>query len=178
MNEEDVVLFHQAERLANNGQQQAAYELFRTLRDRHPEQIEILFWIVQTTPDIVESRQVFDTIKRLQPHHPLIPRTKAFHNRKLQVAYIPVGPALLCPYCGQRAPARVKSKISIGGWIWFAAWFVVFICFMSTPVLPAQMSNMGRAGFFCLAVGIIGLFVIRKRTYACGHCGSRIADAS
>jgi DNA-directed RNA polymerase subunit RPC12/RpoP len=176
MNSEDIALFQQAENLANSGQTMAAYEIFRALRDRNPGQIEILFWIVETTPNIVESREVLDTIKHLQPYHPLISRTEAFHSQKLQTAYTPTGPVLSCPYCGKRVASLVKSKISIGGWVWFAAWFVVFICFLSVPVPTADMANMGRAGFFCLAVGIIGLFIIRKRTYACGHCGSKIAD--
>jgi hypothetical protein len=177
MNDEDVVLYRQAEGLTYSGQTLQAYEMFRALRDRGNTEIEILFWMVETTPNAVEARQTLDAIKHLQPGHPLIPRMEALHNRKLQTAYTPVGPVLLCPYCGARVPAVVKRKISTGGWIWFAAFFVVFVCFMTVPVPVAQTPSMEISAFFCLGVGIVGLFVIRKSSYACGHCGSRIADA-
>jgi DNA-directed RNA polymerase subunit RPC12/RpoP len=101
---------------------------------------------------------------------------EVLHERRLERGYTP-SPALNCPYCGQRAPARIKRKISVGGWIWFAVWFVIFLCFMWAPTTAANLSNMEKSAFFCLGVGIVGLFVIRKRTYACGHCGAKITDA-
>lgn len=176
MNDEDVALFRQAEMLANSGQAIAAYEIFRALRDHNPGQIEILFWIVETTPNIVESREALDTIKHLQPHHPLISRTEAFHNQKLQTASTPTGPVLSCPYCGRKAPARIKSKVSIGGWVWFAVFFVIFLCFLWAPTTAENMKNMVISALFFLGVGIVGMFLIPKRIYICGSCGSRIAD--
>lgn len=178
MNEADVALFHQAEQLANSRQTYAAHEMFCALRERNPQQVEVLFWIATTSADPVEAAQTIEAIRRLQPYHPRLKELERFHDRKLHHTIAqPIGPVLACQYCGNRVPARVKWRISVGGWVWFAAWFVVFICFMSIPVLPAQMQGMGIAGFFCLGVGIVGLFIIRKRTYLCGQCGSKITDA-
>jgi DNA-directed RNA polymerase subunit RPC12/RpoP len=177
MNEADVALFHRAETLSNSGQTQAAHEMFCALQERNPMQVEVLFWIATTSADPAEAAQAIEAIRRLQPLHPRLQELGRFHNRKLRhAAAQPIGPVIACQYCGNRVPARVKWRISVGGWVWFAAWFVVFICFMSI-LPPAQMQGMGVAGFFCLGVGIVGLFIIRKRTYLCGQCGSKITDA-
>jgi hypothetical protein len=155
MTNEDVAIFQQAERLANSGQTMAAYEMFRGLRDRGNQEIEILFWIATTTPNPVEARQVIDTIKYQQPYHPMLPQLEARHNQKLQMAYAPVAPApiLNCPYCGNRAPAITNTKISTGGWVTFVVLLIVFfpLCWIG--------------------------FLIREEYRVCSRCGSRIAAA-
>lgn len=176
MNDEDVVLFHRAEALVNSGQKYAAHEMFCMLAERN-EEIEVLFWVATTSADAADARRTIDIIKRKAPYHPRLKELEAFHNRKLQATYTPSTPALFCPYCGVRAPALVKRKISVGGWIWFAAFFLLFLGCMFTLVPVSQLPTMGKEGFFFLIVGILGLFIIRKRSYICGHCGSHITAA-
>lgn len=148
MKDEDVALFRQAEQIANNGQEQAAYELFSALQKRYPEQIEVLFWIVTTTSNADEAEQCINTITHLQPSHPKLPALEAFHQRKLQAISTPV---LLCPYCGTRAPAIIKNKTATTGWIIFGVLLILFfpLCWL---------------GFF-----------FYEQYYVCSYCGSQIA---
>lgn len=177
MNDADLALYQQAQAIANSGQLGPACQIFRRLHSRNPD-IEILFGIATTTPDPEEARLMIDQIKRLSPNHPMLHQLEMLHNRKIQETYVPtVGPVLLCPYCGQRTSARIKRNISVGGWVWFAAFFLFFLACMFVPVPIAFSATEGDIGLVCLVVGIIGLFVIRKRIYLCGNCGSKIADA-
>lgn len=152
MNEEDFTLFKQAEGLANTGQKFAAYQQFCALHRRGNHEIELLFWILFTTPYIVESRRLLDEIKNREPGHPTLPRAEAHHQqRMMQVQNYPIpGPVLLCPYCGVRAPAVRASKVSTGGWIIFT---ILLLC---TIIL-------------CW----IGL-LIREEYNSCSYCGARL----
>ena len=156
MNSEDLALYQQAQALANSGQLMAAYQMFRSLRER-ADDIEILFGIVTTTPDPVEAGQVIEMIKSLQPYHPQLPQLEALHNRKVQSLYAGSGamtPTLLCPYCGHRGPALIRSKLATAGWV------VLLILLFTTVIL-----------FW------IGLF-FQEKYYVCSRCGSKIADAN
>jgi DNA-directed RNA polymerase subunit RPC12/RpoP len=155
MNAEDVTLFRQAEQLANSGQTLLAHQMFCGLRQRYPERIEVLFWIVETTPNALEAQQTIDTIKYLQPNHPLVSRLDNFHMRKLQSGYVPVTPVLRCPYCGTVAPVLVRDKVSTAGWVVF----VVLLVFV--------------VGIVLCWVGLL----IRENYYVCSRCGSRITMA-
>jgi hypothetical protein len=153
MNSEDLALYQQAQALANSGQLMAAYQMFRSLRERAPD-IEILFGIVTTTPDPVEAGQVIETIRSLQPYHPQLPQLEALHSRKIQRIYAGGGamtPALLCPYCGNHAPAIVNSKTATAGWVIFVVLLIIFfpLCWI---------------GFF-----------FQEQYYVCARCGSRIS---
>jgi uncharacterized protein YlaI len=173
MNSQDLAVYQHAQALANSGQFAQAHQIFCDLRLRNLD-VEILFGIATTTSNPVEAREVIDMISSQQPYHPRLRQLEALHTRKID--YPPTGPVLLCPYCEQRLPALVKSKISTGGWIWFAAFFVIFLCILLAPRLPSQESGMEISTFFFLAVSIVGLFTIHKRIYICGSCNSKIAD--
>jgi LITAF-like zinc ribbon protein len=153
MNSQDLALYQQAQVLANGGQMMAAYQIFRSLRERASD-IEILFGIVTTTPDPNEAGQVIETIRGLQPYHPMLPQLEALHYGKIQRIYTGgIGPVLLCPYCGNSAPAITNSKISTGGWVTFVVLLIIFfpLCW-------------------------IGL-LIKEQYRVCSRCGSRIAAA-
>jgi hypothetical protein len=154
MNSEDLAVYQQAQALANSGQLMAAYQMFRSLRERDSD-IEILFGIATTTPDPNEAGQVIETIRALQPFHPMLPQLEALHNRKMQRLYVGgvMAPVLLCPYCGNRGPAITNSKISTGGWVTFVVLLIIFfpLCW-------------------------IGL-LIKEEYRVCSRCGSRIAAA-
>ncbi len=178
MNDADLAVYRQAQALANSGQLAQAHQMFCDLRLRNAD-IEILFGIATTTSNPVEAREVIDTIWQLQPHHPQLRKLEALHKQKVQGAYTaaPIGPTLLCPYCGQRTPSRIKYRTSTGSWVWFAVFFVIFLCFLWAPTTADNMKNMVISALFFLVVGIAGLFLIHRRTYMCGSCGSRITDA-
>src|SRR6185369_5427426 len=117
MNDADLALYQHAQSLANSGQYLPAYELFRGLRERNPD-IEILFGIATTTSNPTEARYTIDTIKSLQPNHPMLPQLESLHHRKLQMIPLPsapIVPVLHCPYCGFQGPVLVRDKISTGG---------------------------------------------------------------
>ncbi|GHO98802.1 hypothetical protein KSF_088500 [Reticulibacter mediterranei] len=178
MNDVDLNVYRHAQALANSGQMSLALQMFRELRS-HNSDIEILFAIATTTPNPVEAREMIDMIRNLQPYHPQLAQLETLHKQKIQGAYTadPIGPTLLCPYCQQRTPARIKSRISTGGWVWFAVFFMIFLCFLWAPTTADNMKNMEIAAFFFLGVGIVGMLLIHKRIYICGSCGSKITDA-
>ncbi len=155
MNAQDLAVYKQAQELANSGQLPVAYQMFRSLRER-ADDIEILFGIVTTTPNPEEAEQVIETIRNLQPYHPMLPQLQALHSRKMQRIYASgaVTPVLLCPYCGNRAPALIRSKLATAGWV------VLLILLFTTVIL-----------FW------IGFF-FQEKYYVCSRCGSKIADAN
>lgn len=130
MRDEDVPTYQHAVQLANAGQTRAAYDQFCVLQLINDD-IEVLFWLVKTTPYPAEAERALAEIAAREPEHPLLSDARVLHERKLQqmqrlfTSGRP-GPVLLCPYCGARAPTTVKSKISTGGWVVFAV--LVFAC--------------------------------------------------
>lgn len=186
MSPEDVALFQQAIKTANAGQKQDAYQQLCTIY-AHPgnqQNVTLLYWLAFTTPDPYESLRAINDIERIDPRHPKLPELRAYYDRKWPLLKrplppaIPTGPTLSCPYCHVTSPATIKRKIAVGGWIWFAAFFLIFLACMSVPVLAAQSNSMLTMAFFFLAVGIVGLFAIRKSTYSCGACGIGLGDST
>jgi DNA-directed RNA polymerase subunit RPC12/RpoP len=62
-----------------------------------------------------------------------------------------VSPVLLCPYCGNRAPALLRNKTATAGWIIFVVLLIIFfpLCWI---------------GFF-----------FQEPYYVCAYCGSKIS---
>lgn len=161
MNNVDLNVYRHAQALANSGQMSLAVQMFRELRSRNSD-VEILFGIATTTPDLNEMKQMIDDIRQAQPYHPQLSQLEALYHQKLQGgAYIatskyieePLGPILLCPYCGQRAHVIIRHKLSTAGWV------VLLLLLFTTIIL-----------FW------IGLF-FQEQYYVCSRCGSRIATA-
>jgi hypothetical protein len=152
MNNEDLALYQQAQELANSGQLSAAHQIFCNLRQRNAD-IEILFGIATTTANPVETRQMIDMIRSLQPYHPQLSQLEALHNQKMQMGYTAgaISSVLLCPYCGNRAPALLRNKTATAGWVIFVVLLIIFfpLCWI---------------GFF-----------FQEPYYVCAYCGSKIS---
>src|SRR4051794_34598916 len=118
MNDADLVLYGQAQALANSGQMAVAHQIFCNLRERNPD-LEILFGIATTTYDPAETRLMISIISQTEPNHPMLPQLEILHSQKIQLPYIAapmgppsqlvtpgapglIGPTLQCPYCWQR----------------------------------------------------------------------------
>ncbi len=158
MRPEDVALCQQAIELANSGQKQAAYEQFRfILSHDNTEDVTLLYWIAFTTPSLEEAQRALDTIARIEPDHPKLQALQAYLDRKQQRQQqsftqpdVWLGAVVQCPYCHTQAPARIKSKVSTGGWVLFVIILLVFfpLCW-------------------------IGL-LIREEYYVCSYCGIKL----
>ncbi len=179
MNREDMARCQQAIDLANSGQKQLAYGQFSALYNHgNTEDITLLYWIAYTTPAIEEAQRALATIAYLEPDHPKLQELREYVGRKqLRFVHPParLGPSLQCPYCRYAGPVRIAQKISVAGWIWFSAFFLLFLCCWLALVPSTQVTTMGCVGFFFLLLGIIGLF-IKKRSYACSSCGIALGD--
>jgi hypothetical protein len=180
---EDIALFQQAIDTANSGLKLVAHQQFCTIYNHgNFEDVTLLYWLAFTTPNPHECQSTIDTIARLEPAHPKLQELRAYQARTwMPQSLHPHGymsPILTCPYCHATGPTIIKTKIATGGWIWFAAFFLVFLCCMSVPVPVAQTASMEGMAFFFLLVGIIGLFVIKKRSYNCGYCGIALGDSA
>ena len=179
MNEEDIVRCQQAIELANSDQKQPAYGQFCALYNRNTDDTTILSWIAYTTPYHDEAQRAIATIARLEPAHPRLQFLRRYVGRRQQRAIVApdiIGPVLTCPYCHHTGPVRVTHKIAVGGWIWFASFFLLFLTCMVALVPIAQAASVGDAGVVFLVIGIIGLFAIRKRAYICGACSAALGD--
>jgi len=177
MSPEDTAHCQQAINLANTGQIEMAYARFYALRNNgNPEDVTLLYWIAYTTPFLQEAEQAIMTIARLEPMHPKLQELQAYVRRK-HMGSSPArqGPLLQCPYCHSVRPARIKQKISVGGWVWFAAFFLFALCCWMAIVPITQTQTMGCTGFFFLLLSIIGFF-FKKRSYTCGSCGIALGD--
>ncbi|HTK07846.1 MAG TPA: hypothetical protein VL485_11800 [Ktedonobacteraceae bacterium] len=183
MSPEDTARCQRAIDLANTGQKQRAYQQFCALYNRNASNITLLYWLASTTPSLVEAERALDTIDLLEPNHPNLPKLRNhLSNMQQRAAHAAmvgrVGPSLQCPYCHHVSPVRVTRKISVGGWVWFAAFFLIFFGFMSALAPIAEAYTMECTAFFFLLVGIVGLFVIKKRVYHCGQCGITFGDTA
>jgi hypothetical protein len=154
----DVEIFQQAKQLANSGQKQAAYNQFCALynngNDNDPD---LLLWIAFTTPHQSEAQRALDTVSHIAPGHPDLFQARAYQTQQQQQymqppyqQYIPLGPALHCPYCHTYAPVRIERKISTAGWVIF-----------------------GVLLFFTLIFCWIGL-LIKEDYRVCSNCGSKL----
>ena len=152
MSPEDTALCQQAIDLYNAGQKQQAYEQFCAIYNRgNPEDVTLLFWLAYTTPQLDEAQRSMETIAHLEPDHPKLPELRERVSRKQQRLIMRTfppdryGPVMSCPYCHRTGPARIAKKISIGGWIWFASFFLLFLCFMMALVPVSELQSMGDA---------------------------------
>ena len=180
MSPEDTTYCQQAIDLAHSGKGQQAYEQFCILYHHgNTEDITLLFWLAYTTPFLEEARRAMRTIERLEPNHPNLPRLRNRMSKWQQkAAYASprkVGLVITCPYCHHTGHPRITRKVSTTGWIWFSAFFLLFLGCLFALVPVTQVSTMGKAAFFFLLVGAIGLFR-KKRSYTCGHCGIALGD--
>jgi DNA-directed RNA polymerase subunit RPC12/RpoP len=158
MSPEDIALFQQAIEVANSGQKQAAYEQFCFIsrHEGNAEDVTLLYWLAFTTPSPLEFQRALAAIARIEPTHPKLQDLYAYQARKWQqqpvrqMPNVPIGPVLTCPFCGMRAPALIKTKVSTGGWITLVVLLIVF--------------------FPLFWVG----FLIREDYRACGYCGSKL----
>lgn len=176
MNTEDTAQCQHAIKLANSGQKQMAYQLFCALYPRNAESVTLLYWLAYTTPSREEAQRTIASIARLEPEHPKLQELRAYVDR-MEPPPEWDGPVMTCPYCHHIGPSRVTQKVSIGGWIWFSVFFLLFLGCMFTLVPASQGPAMGCMGFFLLLVGLIGLFT-KKRSYACGKCGITLGAIS
>lgn len=181
MSPEDTVRCQQAIDLAKLGQKQRAYEQFCALHARYPQNSTLLYWIAFTTPYREEAQRTIADIASIEPAHPRLSELQQYVER-MQPGIVQLsgytGPSLRCPYCHHIGPVRITRKIATGGWIWFAAFFLVFFGIMSAVVPIAELHTVECMAFFFLLVGIIGLFLIKKRVYHCGQCGVTFGDAA
>ena len=183
MNTEDTARCQQAIDLANSGMKQLAYEQFCALHQHgNTENVTLLYWIAYTTPSLEEAQRTIVSIARLEPDHPKLQELQEYVDRMQQkVIFVPppewAGPVMTCPYCHHTGPSRITRKISVGGWIWFSIFFLLFLCCMFALVPTSRTSAMGCIGFFLLLVGLIGLFM-KKRSYTCGNCGITLGAIS
>jgi hypothetical protein len=175
MSPEDIARCQQAIDLANAGQHHVAYIQFNALyKQGYTEDITLLYWIAYTTPSAEEAYRAVWSISHLEPAHPKLQELRKYVDQKQQRAA--QGPSLQCPYCYYFGSARVKRKVSVAGWIWFSAFFLLFLCCLLALVPATQVQTMECTAFFFLAMGIIGLFIIKKRSYTCGSCGIALGD--
>jgi len=133
----------------------------------------VLLWIAFTTPHQSEAQQALDTVTRLAPGHPCLPEARAYQAQRWQQQaqpyqqqyaqpyqhyqqqpyaqqYVPIGPALPCPYCRMYAPVRIERRISTAGWVVFGILLLFTI-------------------IFCW----IGL-LIKEEYRVCSNCGAKL----
>src|SRR2546423_1160409 len=138
MSPEDTALCQQGIDLYNAGQKLEAYKIFGNLYGNgNDEDVTLIFWLAYTTLDLREAEQALQTIEYLEPNHPKLPELRERVSRKQQRLMMRTfppdkyGPVMTCPYCHRSGPARYAKKISVGGWIWFAVFFLLFLCFLA-----------------------------------------------
>lgn len=191
MSPEDTALCQQGIDLYNAGQKKEAYKIFGYLYDNgNDEDMTVLFWLAYTTTNIGEAELALETIERLEPDHPKLPELqRKIAKWQQREAHKPRYLEMICPYCDYVGPARIAKKISVGGWIWFAVFFLLFLCFLAVSLYLSYMlvpetlleqvgqeiSNMQNISFFFLLLSLIGLF-IKKHFYTCGYCGIKLGD--
>lgn len=198
MSPEDTAICQQGIDLYNAGQKQEAYQIFGDLYDNgNAKDVTLLFWLAYATPDLEEAERALQNIEYLEPTHPKLPDLRKRIGRKQQRlmmrAFPPdkYGPVMACPYCHRMGPARYAKKIAVGGWIWFAACFLLFLgllaiamnlglTFVPTTQLyqvRQEVSSIEGWSFFFLLLSAVGLF-IKKHYYTCGYCGIRLGDVT
>lgn len=196
MSPEDTAQAQRAIFLANTGKTEEAYKIFGDLYDNgNDEDVTICFWLAYTTSHLGEAELALETIERLESDHPNLPKLQhkiaKWQKREAQEhkANKPQYLQMTCPYCHQTGPARTVGKVSVGGWIWFAVFFLLFLCGLAvstimayTPVPLTQLDQMRQAvnsiegwSFLFLLLSFIGFF-IRKHYYTCGYCGIALGD--
>lgn len=168
MTNEDLTLFRQAEALANSHQTLAAYRLFCMVESHGNPEVEVKFWILQTTPSQIEARSLLAWLEREAPNHPLLPQSRAFVERRWRNAIItlppaPTGPVLRCAYCGTFGPTQLGSRVSTAGWVLF----VVFL--LLTIVLNWTSFTFWWISLFCVA----GLF-FQQKYCKCSRCAAEL----
>ena len=170
MSQEDLALFRQAEALANQHQTLAAYRLFCLIESHGNTDLEVRFWILQTTPSLHEARSLLTFLEQQAPHHPALPRAREYvatHWRSIYVMPVPValGPILPCPYCGHTGPTVLEKEVSPIGWLVFGAGLV--------------LGFFGLLFVICLGVLLIALsflgLLISERRCNCARCSARLA---
>lgn len=160
MSPEDIARCQEGIELANAGHKETAYKIFGDLYDQgNDEEVTVLFWLAYTTADMDEAQVMANTIERLEPDHPNLPKLQRKMTRWQQSEARKVPPpkpqsriVVTCPYCGYVGRDRVKSRVSTGGWVTLVVLLLVFfpICW-------------------------IGL-LIRKSYSVCDRCGITLGD--
>jgi LITAF-like zinc ribbon domain len=185
MKQEDFTRFQHAVALANSGKHQMAYEEFSAIYNHgNSDDVNLLCWIASMTPYREEVQWVINNITRIDPEHPKIQEVQDFLKRNWErFEHPPIeaysstlrGPILQCPYCHTTGPTRVKSRVSIAGWIWFAVFFLLFLCFMLALVPAYEVNAMERAAYGSLFIGFFG-FLFRKQFRICSYCQTAIGN--
>src|SRR5438128_357170 len=67
MNAYDLAQFQQAIQLAQAGRKIQAYHRIKVLLPTNPDEVNLWFWLIFTTPDLVEAAQALDRITLLDP---------------------------------------------------------------------------------------------------------------
>jgi hypothetical protein len=170
MNNEDLTLFRRAERLANRGETLAAYRLFCLIENHSNPEVEVKFWILQTTPSQLEARQLLAWLEQNFPNHHALPRARTFVERRWHKAVIiqpiaPIGPVLTCSYCGTVGPTVSLSRISTIGWV-----LIVVMVLLSMIWYNLTSFSFWWVGLlFCLA----GL-LFRQKYFTCSRCSAQL----
>lgn len=85
MNIDDIALFQQAQRLANTGQRQAAYDLLCNVRSRgNNDDPDLLLWIAFATPYQQEAQQALETVSSIAPDHPGLANARMHYAQQWQ----------------------------------------------------------------------------------------------
>lgn len=165
MNTQDYALYKQAQELANDGKTLAAYRLFCTLENHGNSDAQLKFWILQTTPNQWEARQLLAQLEQTVPYHHLLPQARVFIEQRwrnavlLPVQLTATGPVLTCSYCGTTAPTVPMSHVHPVGWVLMVVIFLLFIL-------------LNWTSFYFLWVGLfipVGL-LIRQKYCMCNRC--------
>jgi hypothetical protein len=165
MNTQDLALYHEAEALANNGKTLAAYRLFCMVENHGNPDIEVNFWILQTTPNQWEARQLLAQLEQITPQHHLLPQARMFIEQRwrnavlLPVQLTATGPVLTCSYCGTTAPTVPMSHVHPAGWV-----------LMVVIILLTILLNWTTFNFLWVGLFIPAGLLIRLKHCMCNRC--------
>jgi hypothetical protein len=141
MNQQDATLFNQAVQLAQSGQRQQAYTMFAQLaqRNENHKNVQLLFWVSYTSPDLNESHQAIQLIEKLEPNNPGLPEARSWLAGR-QIVYQPTQQVLVQLHNpGLSLGARIILGFLIGVML-FAA--IVFLLWIFGPSINQAYNNV------------------------------------